>query len=115
MKHLKAILVILIALVVVILAVQNNDPMSQTVQFRINPVFVAEMQSPPISLYQVVIIVFLLGVLTTGLYGMIDRFRLRKRIQTFARQLEDKDKELNSLRNLPITSEEVGPGQTNGT
>lgn len=115
MKHVKAILVILIALVVVILAVQNNEAMSKTVQFRINPVFFEEMRTPPVSLYQVIIITFLVGVLCMGLYGMIERLRLKKQIKAVTRELKDKDKELNSLRNLPITTEEVGTGQMNGT
>ena len=116
MKHVKAILVIVMALIVVILAVQNNEAMTKTVQFRVNPVFFEPVQSPPVSLYQVVIITFLVGVLTTGLYGMFERFRLRRQIKAVTRQLEDKDKELNSLRNLPITTEEVGgSGPINGT
>lgn len=115
MRHLKAMLGLLIALVVVILAVQNNEAMSKTVQFRVNPIFYAEVQSPPVSIYQVVIITFLLGVLFTGLYGMIERFRLKRQIKMYTRELEDKDKELSSLRNLPITSEDVSAGQMNGS
>ena len=116
MKHVKAILVILLALIVVILAVQNNEAMSHKVPFKVIPVFFQQLESPPVSLYQVMIITFLVGVLTTGLYGMFERFRLRRQIKSVTRQLEDKDKELSSLRNLPITTEEVGgSGLINGS
>ena len=115
MKHVKLILVVLIAMGVVVAAVQNSATLSGRVQFRLNPVVSPEMISPEVTLYQVIIITFLLGVILSGIYGMIERFRLRKQIKTMKRQLQDKDEELNSLRNLPITQNNVTAGQANGT
>ena len=43
MTHIKVILLIIVCLAVIVLAVQNNQAMSQTVQFRINPVFFREV------------------------------------------------------------------------
>lgn len=109
MGHVKIIIGILIGLFVVIVAVQNNEAMSQKVQLRLNPVVAAEMRSGDISLYQLVLVSFLVGVLGTGLHGMVERFRLKRRIKTLTRELQDKDKELSSLRNLPLTYDPVGP------
>ncbi|MEW6663892.1 MAG: LapA family protein [Thermodesulfobacteriota bacterium] len=109
MTHLKTILLILVGLVIIILAVQNNETMSGTVQLRVNPVVFAEWRSGNISLYQFVLVAFLLGVLSTGIYAMVERFRLKRRIKMLHRQLQEKDKELNSLRNLPLTYESAGP------
>ncbi|MBN2125543.1 MAG: LapA family protein [Deltaproteobacteria bacterium] len=114
MKHVKLILFVVIAMAVVIAAVQNNPVLSKTVQFRINPMVAPEKNSPEISLYQVIIITFLLGIILSGIYGTIERFRLRKQIKVLRKELQDKDEELNSLRNLPITSNSVASGQTNG-
>lgn len=111
MAHLKAILLILVGLVIIILAIQNNETMSGTVQLRVNPVLFAERRSGAISLYQLVLVTFLLGVLSTGIYAMIEHFRLKRRIKMLHRQLQEKDKELNSLRNLPLTYESVTPEQ----
>ena len=110
MAHLKVILVIVVSLLIIVLAVQNDQAMSTKVQFRVNPLIVREVSSPAVSLYQVTIVSFLFGVIATGIYGMVERFRLKKRIKTLARELEGKDQELNSLRNLPITSDEVNSG-----
>lgn len=112
MTHLKAIVIILIGLAVVIVAIQNNDAMNTTIQLRVNPVFFAESSTGKISLYQLVLVVFLLGVISTGIYGMVERFRLKRKIKMLTRELEEKDKELSSLRNLPITAEAVSPAQT---
>jgi hypothetical protein len=38
---------------------------------------------------------------------MIERFRLKRQIKTLTKELQIKDQELNSLRNLPITSDDV--------
>ena len=113
MTHLKAMAMILIGLVVVILVIQNNDAMNTTIQLRVNPVFFAERSTGKISLYQVVLVAFLLGVISTGIYGTVERFQLKRKIKVLTRELEDKDKELNSLRNLPITADAVSPAQTN--
>ena len=114
MTHLKAILLILVGLIIIILAIQNNETMSGTIQLRVNPVLFAEWRSGNISLYQLVLVIFLLGMLSTGIYGMVERFRLKRKIKMLTRELQDKDKELNSLRNLPLTYESVSPQQGAG-
>jgi hypothetical protein len=111
MTHLKVLLVVLVSLAVIVLVVQNHEAMSTAVQFRFNPVFYAEVTTDGVTLYQVAVITFLLGILTTGIYGMVERFRLKRQIKTLTKELEVKDQELNSLRNLPITSEDVGAAE----
>ena len=54
---------------------------------------------------------FLLGVLLIGLYGITERFRLKKKIKVLTRTLEEREKEVNNLRNLPITSDHVPPSR----
>ncbi|MFH1350738.1 MAG: LapA family protein [Pseudomonadota bacterium] len=110
MKHLRFILAILLMLVIVILIVENHEAMSTTVVFKIN-LFSLIYQSSSISLYYIVTIAFLFGILISGLYGILERFRLKRRIRVIGRELQDKDQELNSLRNLPITSGDMGSDQ----
>lgn len=111
MTHLKAIVFILIGLAVIILVVQNNAAFSTTVQFRMNPYFFQERMTSEITLYEVVILTYLIGVLSVGLYGIAERFRLKKRIKVLTRTLEEREKEVNNLRNLPITSDPVPPSR----
>ena len=111
MTHLKAILFILIGLAVIVLVVQNNAALSTTVKFRMNPYFFQERMTSDITLYEIVIVTYLIGVLSIGLYGIAERFRLKKRIKVLARTLEEREKEVNNLRNLPITSEHVPPSR----
>ena len=70
------------------------------------------------SVYYIVTISFLFGVILLGLYGIIERFRLMKALKLLRATSQEKDQELNSLRNLPITSEDISQDDTddaNGT
>jgi hypothetical protein len=111
MTHLKAIIFILLGVAVIVLVVQNHAALSTTVKFRANPYFFQEKTTSDITLYEVVLVTYLLGVLSIGLYGIAERFRLKKRIKVLSRTLEEREKEVNSLRNLPITSDQVPPSR----
>ena len=115
MGHVKIVLGILIGLFVIIVVVQNIDSLNSKVELRVDPVIVEEMKWSEVTVYQMVLIAFLAGVLGTGLHGIIERYRLKKQIKVLTRELQDKDKELSSLRNLPLTYDSVAPRQGEGT
>jgi len=115
MGHVKIVLGILIGLFVIIVVVQNIDSLNSKVELRVDPVIVEEMKWSEVTVYQMVLIAFLAGVLGTGLHGIIERYRLKKQIKVLTRALQDKDKELSSLRNLPLTYDSVAPRQGEGT
>lgn len=106
MKHLKFIVAIVLIVLVLTIIIQNHPAMSTPVVFRLNLLF-TEFTSTAMSLYVVIPIAFFFGVIITWFYGMLDHYRLRKEIRGLERIAREKDKELNSLRNLPITSEDV--------
>jgi len=105
MKHIKFIVAIILMLIVVILIVQNHEAMSTRVVFRVN--LIANYETSQLSVYHIVTIAFLFGIIVSGFYGIIERFRLKKQIKVLMSNTQEKDKELNSLRNLPITSDDV--------
>jgi uncharacterized integral membrane protein len=114
MKHLKYIAAVLIMLLVLVLIVQNQDAFSTLLTFRVDlPGFHAEFSQ--VSVYYVVTVTFVFGVLVAGLYGIVERYRLKKEIRVLRKASSDKDAELNSLRNLPITSEELTPVPANNS
>jgi uncharacterized integral membrane protein len=107
MKHLKFLLSVIIILGLVIFLVENHEGFSKTVEFRLD-LFSLHYLSPKIYIYYIAGISFLLGVLITGLCGIVERFQMKRQIKTLISVSKGKDKELNSLRNLPITSDNVG-------
>ncbi len=106
MKHLKAILVALFTLFLFIVAVQNYDGMSTPVMFRINLIFF-KYESFAVPLALVAVVTFIIGVVFMGLYRISETLGLRGQIKNLMNDIKEKDKELNSLRNLPLTTEIV--------
>ena len=64
-------------------------------------------------MHGVSIIAFLLGMAIIGTYGIIEHVRFKRRIKALSSELRDQEDELNSLRNLPITSDDVTSGPVN--
>jgi uncharacterized integral membrane protein len=113
MKHIKAIVSILIMLLVIILIVENLEQLSKTVTLRVD-LLVWSHQTPPMAFYLVMIIVFLLGIFIAAFFGVFERFRLKKEIKVLSREKNAKDRELSSLKSVPVyegAKEETGKQQ----
>ena len=106
MKHLKFILLIIIIIALIIFFVLNHGTFSTRIEFGLD--LFSLHKSYDINIYYIIGISFLLGVFITGLCGIVERFQLKRQIKTLTAITKEKDKELNSLRNLPITSDNVG-------
>jgi len=109
MKQVKAIASILVMLFVVIIVVENLEQLSKTLTLRVDLLFWG-VKTAPMAFYLVMIIAFLIGVLVAGFFGIFERFRLKKEIKRLSKETKEKDKELNSYRNLPIVEEKMEGG-----
>jgi ATP adenylyltransferase len=110
MKHVKAIIVILFLLFVVILAVQNYQALSTPITFKVNLLFF-NAESSGLPVFLIAIITFLVGVICIWLYGISERLNFKRQIKALMKDVKDKEKELNSLRNLPVTTEDMSSDQ----
>ena len=106
MKHIKGIISVLVMLVVIIIVVENFAELSKTVILTVNFLFWAH-ESPPMAVYLVIIIAFLIGLIIAGFFGIFERFRLKREIKVLTKQNKGKDKELTSYRNLPIVEDKI--------
>jgi len=106
MKHIKAIIGILLMLLAVVLIVENLAQLSQKLTLKVDLYF-WDWKTEPMAFYFVIIIVFLLGILIAAFYGIFERFKLKKEIKIISKEKRAKDKELNSLRNLPIVESKM--------
>ena len=109
MKYIKFLVYALIIFVVVVLLVENHEAFNTKVIFKADLVF-GKYESPEISIYIISAIAFILGLIITWVFFLLERLQLRKQIKRLRNEIKEKDKELNSLRNLPITSENITPG-----
>jgi len=114
MRYLKFILYVIVGLIVIAIIVENNEVLSKTIHFKLD-IFAFHYQTTEISIYYIAAVPFLLGMIITVFYGMFEWFRLKKQIKDLYKIIKDKDKELNSLRNLPITAGNVVSGDAGET
>lgn len=106
MKHMKFIVSLLLMLLAIILIVENLEQLSKTLILKVDLLFWVH-ETPPMALYLVIIMVFLLGIFVASSYGILERFKLKKRIKILLRENREKDRELNSFRNLPIVENRI--------
>ncbi len=109
MKYVKFLIYALIIFVVVVLLVENHEAFNTKVIFKADLLF-GKYESSEISIYIISAIAFILGMIITWIYFLLERLQLRKQIKRLINESKEKDKELSSLRNLPIVSENVSPG-----
>lgn len=108
MRHLKVIVVILFLLVVVVLAVQNYAALSTPISFKAH-LFFFEHDTDGMSVFMIAIIAFLVGVIAVWVYGIGERLSIKKELKSLTKEVREKEKELNSLRNLPVTTRDMEP------
>lgn len=101
MKYVKNVLLLLVVVLLVIFVLQNGEQLTKPVDFRLD-LYVEEVSLGPSPLYSVLLITFFTGLLISGVLGWIQRLRRRAENKRLNRLLMEKDRELNSLRNLPV-------------
>ena len=106
MSYLKAIVISLVVALAIIFMVQNIDPLSHPLSIRLNLFFI-QFETTPYATYMVILLAFFVGLLAASLLGLMERFRLRKAIRQQRKEVERLNKELSSLRNLPLNDEPI--------
>lgn len=104
MRHLKVIIGSIFVFLVIVIAVQNYSAFSTSASFRIDLLFF-RYETPQMSLYLIALIAFLSGVVFMGFFSLPERLRLKREIKRLNKEGRDREKELNSFRTLPVTSE----------
>ena len=108
MKYLKFLLLIIVFIAALILLNQNHEAFNTKVIFKLT--LANTYETPEITIYLIAFVAFIIGVLITLPFLFFDRIKLKKQINRIKNESREKDEELNSLRNLPITTDNVAPG-----
>jgi putative membrane protein len=68
-------------------------------------------------MYLIILLAFFVGLLAASLLGLVERFRMRGEIKARRKEIEALNRELSSLRNLPLTGKPLagaGEGESLG-
>ncbi len=109
MGYFKVIVLSAVVALSIIFMIQNITPLSHPLGIRLNLFFV-NWESTPYPTYLVILLAFFVGLLSASLVGLSERWRLRRQVKAQVKKTEELRKELNSLRNLPVTGEPVVAG-----
>ncbi len=113
MKYIKAIFLIIILILAVVVSVQNYNEqcLDAPVIFRVN-LLLFEYQTAQIPLGCLVVVSLMIGVLSMGFLGIVERFRLKKQVRVLMKEIKEREKELHSIKTMAVTTEIVTPEQT---
>ena len=109
MGYIKVIVLSAVVALSIIFMIQNITPLSHPLGIRLNLFFV-NWESTPYPTYLVILLAFFVGLLAASLVGINERWRLRRQVKAQVKKTEELRKELNSLRNLPVTGEPMVAG-----
>jgi uncharacterized integral membrane protein len=102
MKFIKNIVIALLFLIAITFSLKNNETVAIKYYFQLGPI--------EIPLFLLVFISLIIGIFIGGMEGLIGKMKMGSTIRKLNKELECKEKELTSLRNLPITDTDV-PGK----
>ena len=102
MSYLKAIVLSVVVALAIIFMVQNMEALSHPLSIRLNLVFL-KFESAAYATYLLILLAFFVGLLAASLLGLVERFRLRGSLRDQRKEIEGLNRELSSLRNLPLT------------
>jgi hypothetical protein len=94
----KKIVFALILAALVLFAYQNLTPLSQSIQFEINPYYREPVQTPNFPVVFLFVVFFLLGMLAAGFHGVYERMARRMEIRRRDKRIRELEKENSGLR-----------------
>lgn len=111
MKHIKALFIIIFLMLAVIVVAENIPNLAKPVVFEVNLWFF-NYQTPEIPIGFVAAITFLIGILSMGFFGIVERFSLKKRIKMLQSELKEREREITSLNSTALTTELIDSEET---
>lgn len=101
MRYLKAFLLALAFVISMLFFVQNNAPLSSTVELELN-LILKHYVSIPLPVYMLVLSAFFLGALLAMGFLLIERIRLGLELKSLRKQHSTLEDEVLALRTLPL-------------
>jgi hypothetical protein len=105
MRFIKAFILLAFLIVTALFFLQNNVTLEQEVVFQFKLyLFDYIWHSGPLPFFFVILAAFALGALLTIFFLGMERFRLGHRIRAANKKIRILEKELQGLRELPLSS-----------
>lgn len=104
MRYVKVIFLILLFFFSMLFFIQNTELITTTISLKLN-ILGKIFETNPIPIYLIALVAFVLGAILTLIYLIADKLKLNKQIRDYRQKITELEKELNSLRNLPLDND----------
>ncbi|WP_291323554.1 LapA family protein [Desulfonatronospira sp.] len=111
MRYVRVALLILLFFFAMLFFVQNHELLSKTVKLHLE-IFGNEYTSTDIPYYLIVLVGFLLGGFISLIYLLAEKVRMNSEVRKCKSKIADLEKEITSLRNMPLEDESLGTQST---
>ncbi|HMB31735.1 MAG TPA: LapA family protein [Desulfohalobiaceae bacterium] len=107
MRYIKVLVVVFLFFVCIVFFVQNTGSLSETFSLRFHLLGI-DWESSPTPIYTFVLVAFLVGVIVSMFYFLLEKLRQGKELKRARAYISDLEEELNSLRNMPLEQSNYG-------
>ncbi|MBZ0254291.1 MAG: hypothetical protein K8I02_13200 [Candidatus Methylomirabilis sp.] len=113
MRLLARFFVLIVIVLALFFSIQNAQAITQEIELTFK-LFGQAQWSRAFALYELVTLALLVGLWLGGAFDILLRGRLKAQLRGKNRAIRDLEKELRTLRNLPIVEAEEGRGAAEG-
>jgi len=111
MKSVKPVLWSLLVILLVTVVVQNLGLFTHKEALRLN-LLIKEYQTGPVHLSLYFLGFFLIGLLISYFYGLVERFKANKTIKNHLETIRKLEEEIKVLRGFPVQKENMPSKET---
>ncbi len=101
MRYLKVLVLVIIFFICIVFFVQNTGSLSESFSLRFH-IFGLDWVSSPTPIYVFILVAFVIGVIVSMFYFLLDKIRQGKELKRARAYISDLEEELHSLRNMPL-------------
>lgn len=105
MRYVKLILLVICLGTAALFFIQNQTLLLSTLGLKVD-LYLIKFITPDVPLYAVIICSFIIGVLISLFFLLVDKIHISSQLRTCRKRLRSLEEEVNSLRNLPLQNED---------
>ena len=111
MRYLKVIILVAIFFFSMLFFVQNTDLLSTSLTLKLD-LLGKHYESQEIPIYLLILIAFVLGAFISLFYFLAEKIKLSQQLRSYKNKVADLEKEVNSLRNMPLENENFSTAES---
>ncbi|MBT8763141.1 LapA family protein [Desulfohalobiaceae bacterium Ax17] len=104
MRYVKVAILVLIFFFSMLFFVQNTELLSMSLSLKLD-ILGNHFESREIPIYLLILIAFVVGAFISLFYFLAEKIKLSKQLRVCKSKIADLEKEVNSLRNMPLEEE----------